>query len=98
MVGVCVEYNEPRGHWYMVTDQLEIDPSRIKAGGACLTCKTPYAPILEKQMGLSYFADPTLRCMPRSPRNFSPLVPVARTATIIRPWTWQLSRWTLRRP
>lgn len=53
--GFGVEYNEPRGHAYMLKDQLEIDPSRIKAGGVCLTCKTPYAPKLEKEMGVDYY-------------------------------------------
>lgn len=53
--GFGVEYNEPRGHAYMVKDQLEIDPSRVKAGGVCLTCKTPYAPKFEKEMGVDYF-------------------------------------------
>ncbi len=53
--GFGVEYNEPRGHAYMVKDQLEIDPSRLKAGGVCLTCKTPYAPKLEKEMGVDYY-------------------------------------------
>ena len=27
----------------MLIDQSEADPSRVKSGGACLTCKTPYA-------------------------------------------------------
>ena len=34
--GFGVEYNEPRGHYYMLIDQLEVDPSRLKAGGACV--------------------------------------------------------------
>ena len=51
------EYNEPRGHHYMVIDQLEIDASRLKAGGACLTCKTPFAGKLQQELG----ASPTLR-------------------------------------
>jgi len=54
--GFGVEYNEPRGHSYMVKDQLEIDPSRIGAGGVCLTCKTPYAPELEKEHGIDYYS------------------------------------------
>jgi nitrite reductase (cytochrome c-552) len=53
--GFGIEYNEPRGHAYMVVDQLEIDPSRVKAGGVCLTCKTPYAPKLEKEMGKDFY-------------------------------------------
>ena len=56
--GFGVEYNEPRGHAYMMKDQVDIDPSRVKAGGVCLTCKTPYAPKLEKEMGLDYYSKP----------------------------------------
>lgn len=41
--GFGIEYNEPRGHFYMMVDQHEVDQSRTKAGGACLTCKSPYA-------------------------------------------------------
>ncbi len=48
-MGFGVEYNEPRGHHYMMTDQREIDQSRTKAGGACLACKTPYADRLVKE-------------------------------------------------
>ncbi|MEW6109318.1 MAG: ammonia-forming cytochrome c nitrite reductase subunit c552 [Nitrospirota bacterium] len=56
--GFGVEYNEPRGHAYMLKDQLEIDPSRVAAGGVCLTCKTPYAPKFEKEMGIDYYRKP----------------------------------------
>jgi nitrite reductase (cytochrome c-552) len=56
--GFGVEYNEARGHAFMLKDQLEIDPSRIGAGGVCLTCKTPYAPKFEKEMGVNYYKDP----------------------------------------
>ena len=56
--GFGVEYNEPRGHAYMIIDQLEISPERIGAGGVCLTCKTPYAPQLEKEMGVDYYSKP----------------------------------------
>ena len=52
------EYKEPRGHLFAVQDQLEVDPGRYKAGGSCLTCKTPYAPILERQMGKDYYSKP----------------------------------------
>jgi nitrite reductase (cytochrome c-552) len=54
--GFGVEYNEPRGHAYMVRDQLEVDPSRLKSGGVCLSCKTPYAPKLQEEMGKDYYA------------------------------------------
>jgi nitrite reductase (cytochrome c-552) len=53
--GFGVEYNEPRGHAHMIRDQLEIDASRLKAGGVCLSCKTPYAPMLQKEMGEDYY-------------------------------------------
>ncbi len=56
--GFGVEYNEPRGHAYMLKDQVEIDPSRVAAGGVCLTCKTPYAPKLEKEKGFDYYSKP----------------------------------------
>ncbi|MHB1340872.1 MAG: ammonia-forming cytochrome c nitrite reductase subunit c552 [Coriobacteriia bacterium] len=41
--GFGIDYNEPRGHSYMLIDQAEADPARVKSGGACLTCKSPYA-------------------------------------------------------
>ena len=56
--GFGVEYNEPRGHAYMLRDQLEVDPSRIKSGGVCLSCKTPYAPAMQKAQGRDYYAKP----------------------------------------
>ncbi|MBI2960845.1 MAG: ammonia-forming cytochrome c nitrite reductase subunit c552 [Betaproteobacteria bacterium] len=56
--GMGVEYNEPRGHAFMIRDQLDIDPSRVKAGGVCLSCKTPYAPGLQKTKGADYYSKP----------------------------------------
>jgi len=56
--GFGVEYNEPRGHAQMIRDQLAIDASRLKAGGVCLSCKTPYAPGMVKEMGADYFKLP----------------------------------------
>ncbi len=56
--GFGVEYNEPRGHAYMLKDQIDVDPSRVGAGGVCLTCKTPYAPAMEKEKGLDYYSKP----------------------------------------
>ncbi len=54
--GFGVEYNEPKGHANMLRDQLEVDASRIKAGGVCLSCKTPYAAGLQKEMGKDYYS------------------------------------------
>ena len=56
--GFGIEYNEPRGHFYMMKDQNEIDQSRVKAGGSCLSCKTPYAPQLAEKNGFDYFSKP----------------------------------------
>ncbi len=71
--GFGIEYNEPRGHAYMLRDQLEVDPSRIKAGGVCLTCKTPYAPKLEKEMGIDYYKMPYKDVLARIPEQFRTL-------------------------
>ena len=67
--GFGSEYREPRGHYFMVQDQLEVDPGRVKAGGSCLTCKTPYAPILEKQMGKAYFSTPYKEVLAKLPKD-----------------------------
>lgn len=70
--GFGVEYNEPRGHAHMVRDQLEVDASRVKAGGVCLSCKTPYAPKLQKEMGIDYYKKPydeVLAQIPEKDRN-----------------------------
>ncbi len=56
--GFGIEYNEPRGHAYMVIDQLDVDEARVKAGGVCLSCKTPYSPKMEKEMGKDYYSKP----------------------------------------
>ncbi|WP_028323829.1 ammonia-forming cytochrome c nitrite reductase subunit c552 [Desulfatirhabdium butyrativorans] len=67
--GFGVEYNEPRGHYYMLIDQLEVDPSRVKAGGACLTCKSPYVPQLMQEMGSHYYSDPYLDVHAKIPKE-----------------------------
>lgn len=56
--GFGIEYNEPRGHFHMLKDQEDVDPSRLKGGGVCLTCKTPYAPVLAEKYGLDFFSKP----------------------------------------
>ena len=71
--GFGTEYKEPRGHLYMVQDQLEIDPGRVKAGGSCLTCKTPYAPALQKKMGLDYFSKPYHDVLAKVPKEHQTL-------------------------
>jgi nitrite reductase (cytochrome c-552) len=72
--GFGVEYNEVRGHHYMLIDQLEIDPSRLKSGGVCLSCKSPYATTtLEKQMGINYYKDPYMDVHAKIPPEFQKL-------------------------
>jgi nitrite reductase (cytochrome c-552) len=95
--GFGVEYNEPRGHHYMITDQLEIDASRLKAGGACLTCKTPYAPKLQKEMGTAYFADPYLEVHAKIPQEFRALGAACADCHDNKTMALQLSRWTLQK-
>jgi len=67
--GFGVEYNEPKGHARMIRDQLEIDASRLKAGGVCLSCKTPYAPGLRKQLGEDYYKLPYKDIMAKIPEK-----------------------------
>lgn len=64
-----IEYNEPRGHVHMMKDQKDIDPSRLKGGGACLTCKTPYAPQLAQKQGLTYFSQPYADAVSQIPKE-----------------------------
>ncbi len=71
--GFGVEYNEPRGHFYMIRDQLSVDPSRLKAGGVCLTCKTPYAPQFEKEMGHDYYSRPYKEIWENIPEKYRKL-------------------------
>ena len=93
--GFGVEYNEPRGHHYMIIDQLEIDPSRLKAGGACLTCKTPYAPKLRQDLGAAYYADPYLDVHAKIPEEFRTLGASCADCHDNKTLAPHLSRWTL---
>jgi len=67
--GFGVEYNEPRGHAWMVRDQLSIDASRLKAGGVCLSCKSPYTPDLVKKMGEDYYKLPFMDVLAKIPEK-----------------------------
>jgi nitrite reductase (cytochrome c-552) len=71
--GFGIEYNEPRGHAYMVRDQLAIDSARLKAGGVCLTCKSPYAPKLEREMGIEYYRQPFKQVLSNIPQQHTEL-------------------------
>jgi nitrite reductase (cytochrome c-552) len=52
--GFGIEYNEPRGHYYAVKDQIHSDPSRVAPGGVCLGCKSPFHRELTETHGLDY--------------------------------------------
>lgn len=70
--GFGVEYNEPRGHWWMLRDQQTIDPARVKAGGACLTCKTPSSDALHTEYGeeiMSMAYDEAVALLPEGQEN-----------------------------
>jgi nitrite reductase (cytochrome c-552) len=73
--GFGVEYNEPRGHYYAVIDQIEIDPSRVKPGGVCLACKSPYHKTFTEKHGMKYltakFKD-ALDMLPKKMRETGP--------------------------
>ncbi len=71
--GFGFEYKEPRGHLFMLQDQLQVDPARYKAGGSCLTCKTPYAPLLQQKMGKNYFARPFMEVLASIPKEHQTL-------------------------
>ncbi len=71
--GFGIEYNESRGHHFMLIDQLEVDPSRLKPGGVCLSCKSPFAPKLEKELGPAYYSMPYLDAHAKIPVQFQKL-------------------------
>ena len=95
--GFGVEYNEIRGHYYMLIDQLEIDPSRLKAGGVCLTCKTPFAPKLKEEMGPNYFKDPYMDVHAKIPPQFQRMGVMCIDCHDNKTMDLQLSRWTLKK-
>ncbi|MEW6659094.1 MAG: ammonia-forming cytochrome c nitrite reductase subunit c552 [Thermodesulfobacteriota bacterium] len=95
--GFGVEYNEIRGHHYMLIDQLEIDPSRLKAGGVCLTCKTPFAPKLKEELGANYFKDPYLDVHAKIPVQFQRQGVMCLDCHDNKTMDLQFSRWTLQK-
>ncbi|MBM9603741.1 ammonia-forming cytochrome c nitrite reductase subunit c552 [Desulfopila inferna] len=90
--GFGIEYNEPRGHANMLKDQLEIDAKRVGAGGVCLTCKTPYAPELEENMGEDYYKLPFKEVVDRIPEEHRELGVACIDCHDNKDLTLQLSR------
>lgn len=56
--GFSIDYNEERGHTEALTDLLSTKRVNEKTPGTCLTCKTPSAPKLIKEMGPKYYTTP----------------------------------------
>jgi nitrite reductase (cytochrome c-552) len=79
----------------MLIDQLEIDPSRLKAGGVCLTCKSPFASKLQKEMGLNYFKDPYLEVQAKIPAQFQRMGVTCIDCHDNKTMDLKLERWTL---
>jgi nitrite reductase (cytochrome c-552) len=82
--GFGVEYNEPRGHFYAITDQLEIDPSRTGAGGVCLACKSPLHKTMTEKNGMKYltakFTD-AVNMLPENLKTTGPACPDCHKAS-----------------
>ncbi len=70
-----VEYNEPRGHHYAIIDQLEIDPSRTKAGGVCLACKSPLHKSMTEKNGMKYLTAKFTDALSMYPENMKLIGP-----------------------
>jgi len=73
--GFGIAYNEPRGHYYAIIDQVEIDPSRTGPGGVCLACKTPYHKTYTEKYGMKYLKakfKAAINMLPKGQRNLGP--------------------------
>lgn len=73
--GFGIEYNEPRGHYYALIDQIEIDPSRTSPGGVCLACKTPYHKEYTEKYGMEYLTAPFMEAVNMLPEDSRKLGP-----------------------
>jgi len=73
--GFGIEYNEPRGHYYAIIDQIEIDPSRTGPGGVCLACKTPFHKSFTEKHQMKYLTakfNDALDMLPKKMRELGP--------------------------
>ncbi len=94
--GFGIEYNEPRGHYYMMIDQREIDQSRTKAGGACLTCKSPYINKLVKEYGKNLFSMPYKDAVDKIPSEHRDLGASCIDCHDNTTMNLKVSRWTIK--
>ena len=70
--------------------------ARVKAGGVCLSCKTPYAPKMEKEMGKDYYAKPykeVQAMIPEQHRSSASPASTAMTTRTCRSGSPGSSRW-----
>ncbi|MHB1421189.1 MAG: ammonia-forming cytochrome c nitrite reductase subunit c552, partial [Bacillota bacterium] len=93
--GMGKQYTESRGHTVALVDQLQIDQSRKKAGGVCLTCKTPMAPQLKKEMGVDYFRLPYDEVYGNIPKEYNQLGVSCIDCHDPKTNELRISRWTL---
>jgi nitrite reductase (cytochrome c-552) len=73
--GFGIEYNRPRGHFYAVIDQIEIDKSRVSPGGVCLACKTPYHKKFVQEKGMDYLTAEFMKAVKMFPEEHQELGP-----------------------
>lgn len=93
--GMGIEYNEPRGHFYMRTDQQEVDQARTKAGGACLTCKTPYIVPLVAENGKDILKVPYAEALQKIPAQHRDLGVACIDCHDNKTMDLKVSRWTI---
>ena len=93
--GMGVEYNEPNGHTDMLKDQLRIDASRKKAGGVCLSCKSPYAPELKERLKVDYFRKPYDEVWKEIPEKHREMGVVCADCHDPKTMDLRINRWTL---
>lgn len=94
--GFGVEYNEPRGHYYMLSDQVEIDRSRVGSGGVCLTCKTPYMQKFVDENGPKFFKMPYMDARNMIPEKHRNLGVACIDCHDNRTMSLEVNRWTIK--
>lgn len=93
--GMGIEYNEPRGHFYMRIDQRDVDQTRTKAGGACLTCKSPYIEKLIADHGKEILKAPYAEAVQKIPEKHRDLGVACIDCHDNSNMNLKISRWTL---
>lgn len=79
----------------MLIDQLEVDSSRVKSGGVCLTCKTFYADKLVRESGKKFFKMPYLKAVEKIPKEHKTLGITCIDCHDNKTMKLKVSRWTI---